>query len=163
MWKRALAFAILAAVPVAAPAQKQITVMLHWISDSNGCKVWDSEPSANESVTWTGPCKDGYADGKGTLTWYVKGKPYGTYEGEMKGGHYDGNGTQVWPTGSRYDGAWKNDRADGPGIYRSVQGEVCDGQWVEGCFQGAGCNHSVGVRDCPTGIPPSILTPPHLK
>ena len=67
MLKTALAFAFVIIAPIGADAQKQIEITLHWITDNHGCKVWDSLPSANESVSWSGPCKDGYADGKGTL------------------------------------------------------------------------------------------------
>src|SRR5208282_1753919 len=69
MLKTALAFAFVIIAPIGAGAQKQIEITLHWITDSHGCKVWDSLPSANESVSWSGPCKDGYADGEGTLAW----------------------------------------------------------------------------------------------
>jgi len=149
MRKTALALAILAVATVRADAQKQIQITLHWITDAHGCKVWDSQPSANESVTWSGQCVDGFADGKGKLAWFISGKPYGSYEGELKAGHYDGEGSQVWPSGARYDGTWKDDRANGHGIYRNPQGEVCSGMWLNGCFQGAGCNHSVGTPKCP--------------
>jgi hypothetical protein len=162
MRKMALAFTIFLIAPIGASAQqqkqpqppipKEIVINLHWITDSNGCKIWDSKPSPNETVTWTGTCTDGYADGKGKLIWIVNGHPSGTYEGEMKGGHYDGQGTQIWPTGSRYDGEWRNDRAEGHGTYRSAQGDVCTGLWANGCL--AGCLHSIGVSECdPTPAP----------
>ena len=118
MRRIALTLFLFVAAPIRADAQKQIEIMLHWITDSHGCKVWDSLPSANESVSWSGPCVDGYAEGKGTLSWFISGQPYGTYEGELKGGHYDGEGTQIWRTGARYTGKWKADRAHGYGTYR---------------------------------------------
>jgi hypothetical protein len=31
---------------------------------------------------------NGYAEGKGTLTWFINGKPHSTYQSEPKGGHY---------------------------------------------------------------------------
>ena len=47
-----------------------------WITTTNKpCKVWNPNPEPNESVTWTGPCKDGYANGKGILFWTENGKP----------------------------------------------------------------------------------------
>jgi hypothetical protein len=131
------------------PEQKQIQVTLHWITDSNGCKVWDSRPAPNESVTWSGPCLDGYADGKGTLVWFVNGSPHATYNGEMKAGHYDGHGVQTWPNGARYDGDWRNDRAHGQGSYRGANGQTCTGNWVDGCFKSGQCLHAVGAAECP--------------
>ena len=129
-------------------AQQRIEINLHWITDSNGCKVWDSLPSANETVTWSGPCKDGFAEGSGTLVWFVDGRQHGIYEGEMHGGHSAGRGTQTWSTGARYEGKWQDDRADGQGTYRAADGEVCAGTWRNGCFQGA-CGWTVGNPQCP--------------
>lgn len=149
MGRAALALLFVVVSAIGAGAQQRLTINLHWITDANGCKVWDSVPSPHESVTWSGACKDGYAEGKGKLTWFLNGHPHSTYEGEMSGGHYNGSGTQIWPTGSRYDGNWTDDRANGHGIYRAVDGEVCSGEWKNGCFQGLGCNHFVGVTHCP--------------
>lgn len=142
---RALACLVLACG--AAAAQQSIVINLHWITDTRGCKIWDSAPVAGESVSWTGPCPDGYADGEGTLTWYIDGQPHSTYRGELQGGHYAGRGVQTWPDGSRYDGEWSNDRADGQGTYRSVT-ETCAGAWVNGCFKSGPCSRSIGAPDC---------------
>jgi len=153
MRRSALAFFFLVILLDQATAQQQnpqpgeIIINLHWITDSNGCKVWNSNPTGNESVTWSGPCSDGYADGSGTLTWFANGAVHSTYTGEMHSGHYHGRGTQVWPTGARYEGEWKNDRADGPGIYWPSQGAGCSGIWVDGCL--VGCPISIGTRTCP--------------
>lgn len=40
-----------------------------WIVDAKGCKVWNAHPLGDESVAWSGSCKDGYADGPGVLQW----------------------------------------------------------------------------------------------
>ena len=56
-----------------------------WIADNKtGCKVWNSNPQANESIEWTGGCVDGYADGYGILQW----KKNGINNGEI---HYTEN------------------------------------------------------------------------
>ena len=149
MWRTALGVVLLMILHNSAGAEEKIVVNLHWITDTQGCKVWDSLPTGGEAVNWSGPCVDGYADGKGKLTWYFGGSVHSTYEGEMQGGHYAGHGVQVWPTGARYDGGWKDDRADGKGTYRSATGEVCSGVWVNGCFQGGRCAHGVGASQCP--------------
>lgn len=149
MRKTIVILTLLLIAPLGAGAAQLIHINLHWITDSHGCKVWDSLPSPNESVTWSGPCVDGFASGKGKLSWFINGRLHGTYDGELKEGHYDGRGVQIWPTGARYDGEWKSDRADGQGTYRSASGEVCSGMWANGCFQGKGCSHSVGTSVCP--------------
>ena len=38
-----------------------------WIADKRGCKVANTFPREGESITWSGPCKDGYADGEGVM------------------------------------------------------------------------------------------------
>lgn len=146
-WKTAFAALFLLALGAGAQAQRRIEVNLHWITDNNGCKIWDSMPAPGETVTWTGPCVDGYGEGKGTLTWYVRGERHSVYQGELKGGHYEGRGTQTWPDGARYDGEWSDERAHGKGTYRAANGEVCTGTWIDGCFQGA-CNYAVGNSRC---------------
>ena len=147
MWKP-ISIAVLVMLSRGAQAQQRVEVNLHWITDKNGCKVWDSVPTLGETVSWSGPCVDGYAEGKGTLIWYLRGERHSTYQGEMKAGHYEGHGTQFWPDGTRYDGEWSNDRAEGKGTYQAASGEVCAGVWIDGCFQGA-CNNTVGNPRCP--------------
>jgi hypothetical protein len=148
MRKTLVGMALLFLLPIAAASQQRIEVNLHWITDVNGCKIWDSRPSPGETVSWSGGCEGGYAEGKGILVWYERGQLHSTYDGELRGGHYEGRGTQVWPTGDRYEGEWRGDRAHGQGTYRSASGAVCSGAWVGGCFQGD-CSYSVGAPKCP--------------
>jgi hypothetical protein len=64
-------FAIIGTVAIAfisfeAVAQTGDTTAPGWIIATNQrCKIWNPEPKPNESVTWSGPCKDGLASGKG--------------------------------------------------------------------------------------------------
>jgi hypothetical protein len=44
-----------------------------FIKDTNGCLHMNPEPVPNESLSWTGSCVDGFANGKGTRTWYKNG------------------------------------------------------------------------------------------
>lgn len=120
-----------------------------WIADKNGCRVWDSTPVAGESVSWSGHCTDGLADGSGILVWYENGRPGETYEGTLSRGHYTGHGTQVWPGGNKYEGDYVNDQADGWGTYTFANGAAYSGKWVKGCFQG-GQHLAVGAQasDC---------------
>lgn len=143
--KRLLIYAALAG-PLCAPANAQ-----DWIADEHGCRVWDSTPTPNETVTWTGPCKNGLAHGKGQLTWYSKGSPYETYTGQLTDGHYTGYGTQIWKSGDRYDGNYLNDRPHGQGTYRSAAGEVFSGVWTNGCFREGDRGKAIGIEpsQCP--------------
>jgi hypothetical protein len=122
-----------------------------WITDTHGCKVWDSTPAPNETVTWTGACVDGLANGNGILVWYENGQPTETYNGQLTMGHYHGYGTQVWQNGDSYTGDYKNDQADGQGTYRTHSGEAFSGEWINGCLQGGSRRMAVGVplSQCP--------------
>jgi hypothetical protein len=81
-----------------------------WITTTNKpCRVWNPEPQANESVTWSGPCKDGYASGKGVLLWTENGKPDVEYQGEYQNGKRNGHGVIIAPDGTREEGDWFND------------------------------------------------------
>ena len=51
----------------------------HWIYDENGCKHYNPKPVENETLTWSGSCKNGYGAGYGTTVWYkngIKGKSF---------------------------------------------------------------------------------------
>jgi hypothetical protein len=82
-----------------------------WITTSNKpCKVWNPEPQPNESVTWSGPCKDGYASGKGILFWTENGKPDVEFDGEYANGKRNGHGVIISPDGERIEGDWVDDK-----------------------------------------------------
>jgi hypothetical protein len=86
-----------------------------WITASNmPCKIWNPEPQANESVTWSGACKDGYASGKGVLKWTLNGKPDIVFEGVYQNGKRNGPGVIITPEGERLQGLWMNDEAVRP-------------------------------------------------
>jgi hypothetical protein len=128
-----------------------------WIADKRGCKVANTFPRAGESITWSGPCKDGYADGEGVMQWFLNGKEDDRYEGQIsmgwaegrgvltkiEGGKYDGqwkhsvqdgNGRYDAPDGSFYEGQWKNGKPHGQGQYRRPDGKVFIGEWVDGVY-----------------------------
>jgi len=81
-----------------------------WITATNQpCKIWNPEPQQNESVTWSGPCKDGFASGKGILRWTEDGKPDAEYDGEYANGKRNGSGVMITPDGQRTEGEWADD------------------------------------------------------
>ncbi len=49
-----------------------------WMALTNQpeCYVWNSDLEKDETVTWSGECSDGFAQGAGTLFWYI---PQGIY------------------------------------------------------------------------------------
>lgn len=151
-----------------------------WTVDSrNGCWVWNPNPQPSETVTWSGACPRGPAEGQGAGEWrYTEnGQPRvarfsgprregrmegrGTYtdangnryEGEWRDGRRHGRGTQTWPNGSRYEGEWRDDRPDGYGEgYNAAQRAWFRGTWVGGCHRGADGRRAAVVRplsECP--------------
>jgi hypothetical protein len=111
-----LLFLGLAASAQPAPRDEQKAVRPPgWIETTNNhCKVWNPEPQINESVTWSGDCKDGYASGKGVLKWTLNGKPDIVFEGVYDKGKRNGPGVITTPEGQRFQGLWMNDEAIPP-------------------------------------------------
>ncbi len=70
-----------------------------WIADKSGCHVWDPNPQLDESVTWSGSCANGRAQGSGTVQWSKGGMPIETDEGEWRDGRQAGKGTKSWSSG----------------------------------------------------------------
>ncbi len=44
---------------------------------NSGCALVNPLPKGNESISWTGECKDGFLDGHGELQWFKNGKHNG--------------------------------------------------------------------------------------
>ena len=154
---------LIVAVPFVALAQSG-----EWIADQRtGCKVWNANPAPDESITWSGACAKGLAQGKGVLQWYRAGRRGSTFTGEYRDGHATGRGVSVFPTGTsydgeyraslpngrgvmiwsngdRYEGQWRNGRAHGTGTYQRGS-QVYQGTWSDGCFNQGGRRAGVGV------------------
>ena len=104
----------------------------NWITDQNGCKHWNSNPQAGETITWSGECKDGYASGEGTRQWYMNEKPVSeNYVGSMSGGKYNGNGKSTLSDGSIVQGMFTDGQLNGHGkIYTSKDGLSMEGEFI---------------------------------
>ena len=132
-----------------------------WIADSNGCKVRNPKPVPNESVSWSGACKDGYAEGPGVVLWehdgvrgfrleatFVRGKANGegsslTGSGALFDGHFvdgepSGKGALTWMNGDRYAGEWTHGKRTGVGVLTRANGNRYEGDFVDGKRSGKG-------------------------
>jgi hypothetical protein len=105
-----IAIAAIVFVSFRAIAQTDNPTPPGWITATNQpCKIWDPEPQPNESVTWSGLCKDGLASGKGILRWTEDGKPDAEFDGEYTNGKRNGFGVMITPDGQRIEGEWVDD------------------------------------------------------
>ncbi len=127
-----------------------------WLADANTrCKVWDAYRMPNESVTWSGACQNGTAQGQGVLKWFrdggfversegffVDGKMSGKgveaetngiyYEGNFKDGERTGSGVFVLEDGSRYEGDFVAGKLSGWGVFTRANGNRYEGNWFNG-------------------------------
>ncbi|HOI87591.1 MAG TPA: hypothetical protein PLV51_06990 [Lentimicrobium sp.] len=106
-----------------------IVFLSQTVTAQDNCKVLLPALSGE----YTGGCKKGLADGRGT----AKGTDH--YTGQFKKGLPDGKGIYTWETGEIYDGSWKNGMRHGIGTYTwfsQGQDTVMHGQWNEDQYTG---------------------------
>lgn len=128
---------VIAALIAVSPAVAQSNG--DWIADQRtGCKVWDAYASPGQSITWTGDCANGLAQGHGTLQWFNDGKPGERDEGEFKDGQQQGRGVRVFSNGARYEGDFKNGKREGQGVEVYAGGGRYEGGWKDNVFEGHG-------------------------
>lgn len=108
-----------------------------WVVDArNGCWIWNSNPQPGETVTWSGPCPRGPAQGEGQGEW--RGQGVSRFAGTLREGRLDGRGTVTWPNGNRYEGEWLDGRQEGRGTYTWANGSRYAGEWRDGRRSGPG-------------------------
>ncbi len=104
-----------------------------------GCQIWSDNYSANDSITWEGNCKDNYADGFGTLTWFQNQKPVATYVGAMKRGNPNGKGKYIINDFGILQGNFLNGQLDGQGVAEYFNfGQKQTGTFKNGILNGKG-------------------------
>ena len=139
---RTIFAAALMLAPVHAMAQG---IAPDWTSDPrSGCRVANPNPQPNESITWSGGCRNGFAQGRGVLQWFENGQPAEHYEGEMDGGRMNGNGVLNTSDGGRYDGEFRDGKANGSGTWTAPGGSF-SGIWTNGCLKDGNRRAYVGA------------------
>jgi hypothetical protein len=105
-----------------------------WLLDTElGCRMWDWHPAPEDKATWSGMCRAGLPEGRGTAQWYEHGRPIDRFIGTYRNGKRVGEGQYVWNENVRYEGAYTDDVPNGRGVFR-LDGETFAGEWKAGCF-----------------------------
>lgn len=106
-------------------------------AEGSGCLVWNADPQPDETVAWSGACKDNRASGQGELVWRFPGN-MDRYVGEMRDGKRNGKGMAVSPQGDRYEGNWVDGKLSGYGTAVTRKGTRYEGEWLDGRPHGQG-------------------------
>jgi hypothetical protein len=106
-----------------------------WIG-APACRLAAVNPAPARPPSWSGPCKDGYADGKGTLEWVDAASKHYRLEAEFVAGRVAGEGTLHTPDGSVYTGTLDNGVPDGHGYVRTAGGAQFEGDFRMGKVDG---------------------------
>src|SRR5215469_7225529 len=111
--------------------QDSISSDPHWLRDGRtGCWAYDSNAGVSDSISWSGGCPFGRADGHGTLTFYDRGRIFEQLSGRFDAGMLeDGRVSITWADGSHYDGEEKNGQFNGYGVLTNADGTRYDGLW----------------------------------
>ena len=101
-----------------------------------GCHVWSAAPQPNTSVTWTGDCVGGLAEGTGTLTWSWDGNRQ-TEAGHLVGGKTNGHWVIRFTDGTIHEGSFVDAEESGHWVFRRADGTIAEGPFVNGQMHGS--------------------------
>ena len=101
------------------------------------CRIAPLAPAPAGEVIWAGACKDGYADGKGKLTWDVDGGGTRRLEAVLVRGEITGQGSLSYRVGS-YTGTFRQGMPHGTGFFKYPNGDMYEGGVANGLHEGSG-------------------------
>ncbi|MDQ2102378.1 MORN repeat-containing protein [Azospirillum isscasi] len=103
-----------------------------------GCRIRDREPDRRKTVRWTGPCRNGFAQGAGLLEWSVGGKAEGWIEAVFVDGRAEGPGRSGREDGQIFQGRFRRGLATGTGTLTLPDGHRYVGAFAAGRPTGQG-------------------------
>jgi hypothetical protein len=119
-----------------------------WFQDAgSGCKFWlDETAELKGSISWSGGCAEGRAEGKGAVSLSQSGFTKPIYTGQLHGGKPHGFGIHINSLGTRYEGQWRDGLRHGRGSQRwgltsERPGDQYQGDWSDGRRHGQGTYH----------------------
>lgn len=110
----------------------------NWIADARGCKVENPQPKPNETITWSGACINGKAEGPGVYEEFRDGKKVVTIRGQLRNGRTYGVVTVDLADGTSYRGSVEKGKPVGRGVVRLPNGQIYDGEFRAGVPNGKG-------------------------
>lgn len=105
--------------------------------DQKGCKHLE-KMTPGKTVTWSGGCVNGSAEGSGTKVWFKDGVETSRYVGPVRAGARHGRGVFTWKSGDRYEGDFVDNQRTGKGVYTWPSGNRYEGGFVDGKRTGMG-------------------------
>jgi len=96
-----------------------------------GCYAWNPNLQAGETLTWTGECAAGFAQGRGTLVWVWDGNR-STSTGRLVDGKGDGHWVIRTASGNVEEGPMVDGEENGHWVIRHANGTVSEGPAVDG-------------------------------
>ena len=108
-----------------------------WLKDG-ACSLFSTDAVPGDTVSWTGTCVDGYAEGLGTATFSHEGQTQSFTANFVHGVIPDGHVITRWGMGWSYDGETVGGRFNGPGILTTDRSDRFDGFWNDGKMTGFG-------------------------
>ena len=119
------------------------------VTGQAGCYVWNDYLATNETVTWTGGCSEGRAQGEGTLkwvweeafrTWRYRGIYYSKKASESTGSLTEGKKHGKWTdrddNGRAWEGSYVEGKRQGEWVVRFSNGSVAEGPYMDGEYHG---------------------------
>lgn len=109
-----------------------------WVDCGNSCQLLDPYYSEGVTFTWTGPSRNGKANGTGVAKKYKDGVLESTYEGEYKDGIREGHGKFTHADGSVKEGTFVNGQLMGEGKAWDDEGLTYEGSFINYRLHGKG-------------------------
>lgn len=110
------------------------------IADRLGCYTWNPHLAAGETVTWSGECSGGLAQGTGSRQWSHpddEGNPLVSGgEGELRAGRRHGPWSAYYSNGEMDEGSYEHGEPVGQWTRVFADGTVFEGEWANGQRQG---------------------------
>ena len=104
------------------------------VTGQAGCYVWNGNLMTDETVTWTGGCSEGRAQGEGTLKWvWEDGEKTSESTGSLTDGkRHHGQWVIRDADGDVQEGPYVDGKMHGQWVLRYAEGDVQEGPYVDG-------------------------------